>query len=82
MKVTMAKEICLSCGKLFNGGKKAFFCSACRKKRLSESAKKRNLNKLGNAAYSKKARVEAKKDAIEAWNRRVENGRCNDKHSP
>lgn len=37
----MAKEICEDCGKLFEAGKQAFFCPACRKKRQSEAARKR-----------------------------------------
>ena len=44
--------ICEDCEKVFQGGPNAFFCPACRKKRLSDSAKKRNLSKLGNAARS------------------------------
>jgi predicted nucleic acid-binding Zn-ribbon protein len=48
----MAKEICADCGKVFDGGAHQFFCLDCRKRRLSESAKARNLNKLGNDAYS------------------------------
>lgn len=50
----MAKEICQDCGKVFDGGPKAFFCMDCRKRRLSESAKARNLNRLGVAAGSKR----------------------------
>ena len=49
----MAKEICADCGKVFDGGVHAFFCMDCRKRRLSEAAKARKLNKLGTAAYSK-----------------------------
>lgn len=52
----MTKEICVDCDKVFYGGKKSFFCPDCRKRRLSEAAKKRNLNKIGNAAYSKKCK--------------------------
>ena len=52
----MAKELCEDCGKVFEGSKWAHFCPECRKNRQSESAKKRNLNKLGNAAYSKKVK--------------------------
>ena len=48
----MAKELCEDCGKVFDGGPTAFFCPECKKKRLSRAAKERNLNKLGNAAYS------------------------------
>lgn len=52
----MSKTICEDCGKVFEYKFKAFFCSDCRKRRQSEAAKKRNLNKLGNDAYSKKVR--------------------------
>ena len=55
----MAKEICQDCGRVFDGGAHQFFCLECRKRRLSEAAKARNLNKLGNEAYSKKARRNA-----------------------
>ena len=55
----MAIEICEDCGKTFEGGPNAFLCRSCRHKRLSEYAKRRNLNKLGNDAYSKQ-RAEAK----------------------
>ena len=48
----MAKEICQDCGKIFDGGPYAYFCPDCRRKRLSGAAKRRQLNKLGNAAYS------------------------------
>jgi len=36
----MAKEICEDCGKLFEAGKRAFLCPACRKKRQSETARR------------------------------------------
>lgn len=49
-----AKEICEDCGKVFKGGPSAFLCPQCRKRRLSESAKKRKLNELGAEARSKK----------------------------
>ena len=52
----MVKVICEDCNKVFEGGSKAFFCPDCRKRRRSEAAKKRNLNKIGNDAYSKKVR--------------------------
>lgn len=45
--------ICERCEKVFMG-KYAFICPECRRKAASDSAKKRNLNKLGNEAYSKK----------------------------
>ena len=52
-RMIMAKEICMDCGKVFDGGAKAFFCMDCRKRRLSDAAKIRGLSKLGNEAYSK-----------------------------
>lgn len=48
----MAKEICEDCGRVFEAGPSAFICPTCRKRRLSESAKKRNLSKLGLAALN------------------------------
>ena len=60
----MAIEICEDCGKTFDGGPKAFLCRSCRRKRLSECAKKRNLNKLGNDAYSNQC-AEIKKQEAE-----------------
>ena len=53
----MAKEICQDCGKVFEGGSRAFFCVDCRKRRLSESAKRISLNKIGNDAYSKQQAI-------------------------
>lgn len=53
----MAKEICQDCGKVFEGGFNAFFCVDCRKRRLSESAKRRSLDKIGNDAYSKQQSI-------------------------
>lgn len=49
----MAKEICADCEKVFDGGPKVFLCEDCRKRRLRESAKARNLSKLGRDAHSK-----------------------------
>jgi len=54
----LAKEMCQDCGKVFMGGPNAFFCPACKKRRLSESAKKRNLNKIGQE--SRKIKEESK----------------------
>ena len=54
---TKAKTICEDCGKVFDGGPYAYFCSKCRKKRLSKAAKDRNLNKLGNDAYSEQCAI-------------------------
>lgn len=50
---TMSPVICEECEKVFRGGPYSYFCPECRKRRLSENAKKRNLNKLGYEAYSK-----------------------------
>lgn len=55
----MALEICEDCGKPFET-KYGFICKDCRKKRLSKSAKERNLNKLGSAAHSKKCKESGK----------------------
>lgn len=49
----MSLEICADCGRVFEAGKYQFLCRECLRKRLSEQAKKRNLNKIGNEAYSK-----------------------------
>lgn len=48
------KVICETCGKMFTGGRHAFYCPDCRKRMLSESAKKRNLNRIGIEARRKK----------------------------
>ena len=37
------KEICEDCGKLFVAGPDAYLCPECRKKRLSEYAKRRKM---------------------------------------
>lgn len=56
-----APIICERCEKVFMG-KYAFICPECKKKAASDSAKKRNLNKLGNKAYSKQqAELKAKR---------------------
>ena len=58
----MAKEICTDCGNIFDAGPYSFLCKSCRRIRLSETAKARNLNKLGNDAYSKQqAQLKAKR---------------------
>ena len=49
----MALEICADCGKVYEAGTHQRLCKTCLRKRLSEQAKKRNLNKIGNEAYSK-----------------------------
>lgn len=43
---------CLDCGKEFIGCSKAHYCRACVREHLSNAAKARNLNKIGNDAYS------------------------------
>ncbi len=48
----LCQTICEDCERVFLDGPNAFFCPSCRKERLSAAAKKRNLNKLGNEAYS------------------------------
>ncbi len=53
--------VCNDCYAVFLGGPNAFLCPECRRKRLSEIAKKINLNKLGNEAYSKQ---QAKRKAV------------------
>ena len=47
-----SEKTCKDCGSIFWGGKDAQFCPACRKKRLSEAAKKNGLNQRGCAAVS------------------------------
>ena len=50
----MAKEICQDCECVFEPkSNKGMICPKCHRKRLSQYAKDRNLNKLGNDAYSK-----------------------------
>ena len=49
-----AKEVCEDCGKVFMAGSYAFLCPECRKRRLSEYAKRRKLNELGIAARRRK----------------------------
>lgn len=51
-----ALEICERCGKVELMGPYQFFCTECRKKILSEEAKRRGLNKLGTSARSAKAK--------------------------
>ena len=54
---------CTRCNRIFEAdGYKARFCPTCRKIRLSEIAKERNLNKLGNDAYSEKANLRKGED--------------------
>ena len=58
----MAKEICQDCENVFEAGPYTFLCPECRKRRLSESAKRRNLNKLGNDAYSLQQAIRRRAD--------------------
>jgi len=51
----MTKEICEDCGKVFEAGPKAFLCPSCRKRRLSNAAKTRGLNRLGTNARHENA---------------------------
>lgn len=57
----MAIIICEDCGKKFDGGPHAYFCPECRKRRLRESAKRRNLSEIGHAARAKKKAKRAEK---------------------
>lgn len=57
----MAKEICQDCGRVFEAGPKGRYCKACIRRRLSESAKRRGLNRMGGAARSEKCRKEREK---------------------
>ena len=59
----MAIEICEDCGKVFDGGPAAHFCKACIRKRLSDTAKRRNLNKIGNEAYSAQQAAKKKEES-------------------
>lgn len=48
----MAKEICEDCGNVFEPkSNRGFICPDCHRKRLSQYAKERKLNKIGNIAY-------------------------------
>lgn len=50
----MYKSICIDCEKVFEAkSKRAFICPECHRKRLSVYAKERQLNQIGNDAYSK-----------------------------
>ena len=58
--------VCEDCNELFEAkSNKAFYCPKCVKKRLSNSAKRRELNMIGANAYSerrKKMREEETND--------------------
>jgi hypothetical protein len=50
----MAEKLCQDCETVFESkGGKAMFCPLCIRKRQSEFAKSRNLNKMGNDAHYK-----------------------------
>ena len=57
----MAKEICQDYGRIFEAGPKGMLCRECIRKRQSESAKRRGLNRMGNAAWSEKRRKDREK---------------------
>ena len=63
--MALAREICEDCGKTFWAGPRAFICPDCRKERLRRAARLRQLNKLGNAAYSEQ-RKKAKEEGRDA----------------
>lgn len=48
----MAKEICQDCEKIFEGGKNAFLCPKCRKKRV-EIGKKKSREKREDKKMSR-----------------------------
>lgn len=59
----MVSKICEDCGHEFEASRKdVSICHECHKKRLSKWAKIRNLNKIGNDAYSKKVAERKKND--------------------
>lgn len=46
----MTKGWCVECGAVYNETPTSFICPKCRKKKASESAKKRKLSELGHKA--------------------------------
>lgn len=46
----MTKGWCVECGAVYNETPTSFICPTCRKKKASESAKKRKLSELGHKA--------------------------------
>lgn len=46
----MTKGWCVECGAVYNETPTSFICPKCRKKKVSESAKKRGLSELGHKA--------------------------------
>ena len=60
----MFEKVCDDCGCVFYAkSKRTHICPTCKRKRLSQQAKRRNLNKIGNDAYS--AQRECAKKAME-----------------
>ncbi len=49
------RGLCVNCGAVYRETPYSFLCPKCRKAYQSESAKKRNLSKIGNAARSSKS---------------------------
>lgn len=49
----MSKGWCTECGAVYNETPTSFLCPECRKKKVSQSAKKRNLSKLGHKSRKK-----------------------------
>ena len=70
----MAKEICEDYGKVFEAGPKAFLCPSCRKRRLSNAAKARGLNRIGTAACRKDGQRRREKMRFEIENNTEANG--------
>ncbi len=58
--MSKAPVICEYCEKVFMGGEHAFICPKCRKKIVSDNAKKRNLSKLGVEARRKRSEQNAR----------------------
>lgn len=46
------RKNCEGCGKVFECSERGHFCRKCVQRIQSETAKRRNLNKIGNDAYS------------------------------
>lgn len=51
---TEGGRICIDCGKRYDGGPMARFCPTCKKKRLSDNAKRNGLCYTGGAAFAAK----------------------------
>lgn len=54
MKYEMSQRVCEMCGGSYLGGWKSHYCHSCRGKRQSVWAREHGLNRMGNAAYSRK----------------------------